>query len=160
MKEALNKPALVLAVDPGMSGATALVGYGDMMLRRDFKTHRQIAHAITDLIKQNNPQHFIVELVGARPGQGVCSMFSFGESTGVALGAIHAAAPDRLIERVAPLKWKNYYRKLLGVKKGCEVDSRQIATDLFPQFACYFTRKKDHNSADALLIALWKLNHL
>jgi hypothetical protein len=160
LKEALAKPALVLAVDPGLSGATALVGYGDMTLKRDFKSHRDIALAISELIKHNNPQHLVVELVGARPGQGVCSMFSFGESTGVALGAIHAAAPGRPIERVAPLKWKNWYRKLLGIRKGCEVDSRQIANDLFPQFACYFNRKKDHNSADAFLMALWKLNHL
>lgn len=149
-----------MAIDPGLSGAVALAGFGDFTLRRDFKSHRDIANAISSLIAISTPHHLVVELVGARPGQGVCSMFSFGESTGVALGALMAAAPSKTIERVAPLKWKNWYRKQLGIRKGCKVDSREIATKLFPHCACYFTRKKDHNSADAVLIALWKLNHL
>jgi hypothetical protein len=158
MRDALKKDALVLAVDPGLSGAAALVGRGDLTLRRDFKSHREIAHAIRDLLKKE-PHHLVVELVGARPGQGVCSMFSFGESTGVALGASYASTRLQ-VERVAPLKWKNWFRKALGLEKGQEVDSREIALRLFPEFACYFKRKKDHNSADAFLIALWKLGQI
>jgi crossover junction endodeoxyribonuclease RuvC len=159
MKKVLYKPALVLAVDPGLSGAVVVCGRGDMTIKRDFRSEQDITAAVTELIKLS-PDYLVMELAGARPGQGVCSTFSFGKAAGVALGALQAAAAGKPIETVAPLKWKGFYRKHFGIQKGCEVDSRVIASHLFPQFAAYFKRKKDHNSADAFLIALWKLSHL
>jgi crossover junction endodeoxyribonuclease RuvC len=156
----LKKPVLVLAIDPGLSGAVALAGRGALEVRRDFESYHQIATSVAGLLEDHEPEHILVELVGARPGQGVVSMFHFGEATGVGLGALHALRPCREIERVSPLKWKNFYRYAFQVPQGEEVDAREIALELLPQFQGLFKRKKDHNTADAVLLALWKLFHL
>lgn len=154
----LSTPKLVLAVDPGLSGAIALAGRGELRLARDFKTLEDIPRAVRKLIQFTVPDCLIIEQVGAMPGQGVCSMFSFGKSTGTALGSLWTALPLIPVEEVHPLRWQGYFRKLHGPPKGTPFDSRALATKLLPQYAALFTRKKDHNTADAVLIGLWKLS--
>lgn len=129
-----------------------------MELRRDFKTRPAIAQAIFDLA--TGVSHAVIELVHAMPGQGVCSMFSFGRAAGVADGALTLSLPGKEIEEVTPQKWQNFFRLRLGISKETPFDSRSIALQLFPSFAASFSRKKDHNSADALLMAVWKICQL
>lgn len=160
LKALLNKPARVLGIDPGLSGACAVVGQGGFTVRRDFKTLRDISRAVSYLIETYSPTHIVIEQVSSRPGQGVCSVWSFGKSTGVAIGSLYVAAPDQTVEESHPLRWQNYFRKQLGIKRPKEFDSRQIMLDHFPELQVYFKRKKDHASGDASLIALWKLAHL
>jgi hypothetical protein len=93
------------------------------------------------------------------PGQGVVSMFTFGKATGVAFGALFLAlAKTAPLLEVAPLKWQNFFRSELGVDKSVAFHSPSIATRLFPSFAQpYLLREKDHNTADAILLATWFL---
>lgn len=153
--QALGEPYSVLAIDPGISGAVARVGRGEITARRDFKELSDISAAIREL--GTGCASVIIELVSAMPGQGVVSMFSFGKSTGTAFGSVYTGWPALAIEEVHPIRWQNFYRKLFGPPKGIPFDSRALATRLLPEHEGLFKRKKDHNTADAILIGLWKL---
>lgn len=162
--QALNHPSRVLAIDPGMSGAVALVGAGRIHVSRDFKSLAQIVQAIAHLTQDRPAEHVIIEHVHAMPGQGVSSMFNFGKATGTAYGAslalMNASRSADLPEEVSPLKWQNWYRQQLNILRPAIFDSRAIVLQLLPNCAHLLKRKKDHNTADAILLALWKLNHL
>src|SRR5271170_518657 len=97
-----SSPAVVLAIDPGLSGAVCklrIAGSYDLDVRRDFKALPAIARAIQDL--SAGVTHAVIELVHAMPGQGVCSMFSFGRAAGVADGALALALPGLVVESVS-----------------------------------------------------------
>ncbi len=157
----------ILGIDPGLSGAAALytgepdnpTGGTIEAVRRDFKDLDDIADGIKALAA---PAHYaVIELVGARPGQGVCSMFSFGKSTGTAFGALRLAGFGKELKpvvEVAPLRWQNWVRKLVNWEG--DFDARSICSMLFPGFLDFFKRKKDHGTADAVLMATWKLANL
>lgn len=146
--------AVVLAIDPGLSGAVCRLTDGVPELRRDFKTLPDIARAIQAL--SAGVTHAVIELVHAMPGQGVCSMFSFGRAAGVADGALALSLPELAVESITPQKWQNFYRTRYGIEKGQAFNSREIALKLFPDKADLFRRVKDHNSADAALMAHYK----
>jgi crossover junction endodeoxyribonuclease RuvC len=152
--------SVILAVDPGLSGAVARFCPQEKRLTilRDFKSLPDIARAVKTLAI--GVDYAVIELVHAMPGQGVCSMFSFGRAAGVADGALVLSLPELVVESVSPQKWQNAFRKWYNIPKEVAFDSRAIATKFFPDFAHYFTRKKDHNSADAALIAVWKAAQL
>ncbi|MEI6194394.1 MAG: hypothetical protein WCS42_08690 [Verrucomicrobiota bacterium] len=155
MRKTLNSPRHALGIDPGLSGAVALVGRGRIEARRDFRSLAHITTAIQSLARAV-PDAYIIEQVGARPGQGVCSMFSFGKSTGVAFGSLYSL-PPLAVDEVHPMKWQNWVRRELGMAKKAPFDSREICRALFPEYAPLFKRKKDHNTADAVLLALYAL---
>lgn len=156
---------LILAVDPGRSGAVALFGRNTLEVRRDFKQEYDLVSAVSALAP--TATEAVIEFVSAMPGQGVTSMFSFGKWFGVARGALGAngftldgkTSPmntgRRYIE-VVPFRWQRYYRELFHMEREDEFDSRAICLKLLPQSAPFLKRKKDHNTADALLIALWR----
>lgn len=151
----------VIAIDPGLSGAVArLVDGVDLTVRGDFKRHKDIVESVRTLCEMTPfPDMAVIELVGARPGQGVCSMFSFGESTGVAYGAVVAFMPTEALERIerpAPLRWQNRIKRLLPADM--TYDPCVAASYLFPKHAGLFYGprggEKDGN-ADAALLALY-----
>jgi len=163
----------ILAIDPGRSGAVVLFGRNTLEVRRDFKEEYDIVRAVQELAP--TATEAVIEFVAAMPGQGVTSMFSFGKWFGVARGALGAAGfhlagkrKDRKIEgfdapdydrhyiEVVPFRWQRYYRDTLKIDREDEFDSRAICLKLLPQSAPFLQRKKDHNTADALLIALWR----
>ena len=150
---------IILAIDPGLSGAVCRytvnpLNKGNTLdVRRDFKTLPDIAYAVRAL--SEGVTHSVIELVHAMPGQGVCSMFSFGRAAGVADGALALCFPG-LVESVAPQKWQNWFRNVYEIGRDQAFDSRSLATKILPEHADLFKRKKDHNSADACLIAVWK----
>jgi hypothetical protein len=147
----LTGPA-ILGVDPGLSGAVARLGGGKLEIKRDFKSPADIAAAVRDLAPGTSQA--VIEDVHAMPGQGVCSMFSFGNSTGWAQSALFLCHQGETV-LVSPMKWQYYFRQLFGITKGTEFNSRELATMLFPSYSSLFARKKDHNSADAVLLASW-----
>jgi len=158
---------IVLATDPGLSGAVVLIGHDSLSVKRDFRSWEDIAEAITEMALQADVG--VVELVHSMPGQGVASMFSFGASAGVALGSyrsagfsIHDIRRKPLIE-VTPQRWQAYYWDLLGAPRGkgarANFDSPIVARVFRPDAAQYLKREKDHNTADAILIGLWKLEN-
>ena len=150
----IQAPVCVLAVDPGLSGAVCRLGGGHFDVRRDFKTLKDITIAIRDLA--GDVTQGVIEFVHSRPGQGVRSMFSFGLATGVAKSALWSwlQAP---VEEVAPQAWQGFFRGLLRVPRATEFDARAVAAKILPSSVPYLSRVKDHNSADAILMAAWKL---
>lgn len=167
--EARQGPVSVLAVDPGMSGAVVLVGRYRTAVRRDFKHPEDMTRAIEELAPLADAA--VIEMVASRPGQGVASMFSFGHATGVMLGALYLSGFSVFDERrkplveVIPQKWKSYFWGLIETEDGHEMDGDPLAIHPFdsvgfvkrfhPDGAQFLTRAKDHNTADAILMALW-----
>ena len=89
----------------------------------------------------------VIEQVSAMPGQGVTSMFNFGQSFGVLKGIFSAMQIP--MDFVSPVKWKKYFN-LINTQKD---SSRTKAIEFFPYISAKLSRKKDANKADAILIA-------
>jgi len=89
----------------------------------------------------------VVEHVTAMPGQGVTSMFNFGQSFGVIKGI--CAALKLPIYFVRPTKWKKHFN-LIKTNKDA---SRTKVIETYPNISSKLSRKKDSNKADAILIA-------
>jgi hypothetical protein len=149
----------IIAFDPGLSGAWAvyrrlghgegIIGVDDIPVIGENKQRRINAAELADIVREHTPYKFaIVEQVGARPGQGVSSMFRFGQSYGTLLGILGALAIP--VRHVTPSKWKG----ALGLNSEAEV-SRARAIETWPGMADKFSRKKDHNRAEACLLALY-----
>ena len=94
----------------------------------------------------------VIEQVSAMPGQGVTSMFNFGQSFGILKGV--CAAMQLPIYFVRPAKWKKYYDLINSQKDS----SRVKAIEMFPKFSPMLSRKKDSNKADEILIANYHIN--
>ena len=152
----------ILGVDPGLTGGIALLTglceltVADMPIietERAGRAKRSVnAPALAWLIREFAPSHAIVERVGAMPGQGVSSMFSFGRSLGVIEGVL--AALGIPVSYVAPRVWQS----ALSVRAGKD-GSRARACELLPAYAERFGRRRDDGRADAALLALWGLLH-
>lgn len=154
----------ILGVDPGASGALAILDTQTNALeildmpvvevKRGTRMVRQVsAPLLADILTNKDISHAIVEKVGAMPGQGVSSMFAFGRAAGVIEGVL--AGLRIAITLVTPQEWQKGMR-VVGGKDG----SRSRATQVFPNEAGLFARKKDDGRADAALIAAYgsKLN--
>jgi len=89
----------------------------------------------------------VVEHVTAMPGQGVTSMFNFGQSFGVIKGICGALKIP--IYFVRPAKWKKHFN-LIKTNKDA---SRTKVIEIYPKISSKLSRKKDSNKADAILIA-------
>ncbi|MFW6342496.1 MAG: hypothetical protein ACOC00_05700 [Halothiobacillaceae bacterium] len=146
----------VLAIDPGLSGAIALLdtesgaSVWDMPTIGRGKAGRRRVNAaeLCSLIAGCHADVGVIEQVGSRPGQGVSSTFAFGEAYGTARTAIIAAGLP--IEHVGPRQWKG----MLGLGR-CKEASRTRAVELFPELCQQLARKRDEGRAEALLIATW-----
>ncbi len=152
---------LIIAIDPGIAGAICFFENGEILDVIDMPTMaegkknkkqvngRQIFNEISLRIKnyKSNNVRVVVEHVAAMPGQGVTSMFNFGQSFGVIKGI--CAAMQLPIFFVRPLKWKKYFN-LINTQKDA---SRTKAIEIFPKISPILSKKKDGNKADAILIA-------
>ena len=149
----------IIGIDPGLSGAIAILEDGkikelfDMPVMPDGKKNkRQLNSALlVKLIKQNieslENTIMIVEQVNAMPGQGVTSMFNFGQTFGAIKGI--CAAIGLPIFFVRPAKWKKHFELINSSKDA----SRTKAIEMYPSISEQLSRKKDVNKSDALLIA-------
>ena len=158
----------IISIDPGISGAICFFENGsvvdviDMPSMADGKKNKkqvngsQIYNEINLKIKNIDKKKIIVviEQVSAMPGQGVTSMFNFGQSFGVIKGV--CAAMQLPIFFVRPAKWKKYYDLINSQKDS----SRVKAIEMFPRFSSMLSRKKDSNKADAILIANYHINNI
>jgi crossover junction endodeoxyribonuclease RuvC len=152
---------IIIGIDPGISGAISIVENKKIIEVHDTptmidgkKNKRQINGAqVTNIIKEilNGGKEVVVvvEHVNAMPGQGVTSMFNFGQSFGVIKGI--CAALSVPIYFVRPLKWKKHFN-LIKTNKDA---SRTKVIEVYPEIASKLHRKKDSNRADAILIALY-----
>ena len=109
----------------------------------------QIYNEIKKKINNNSGSDIrvIIEHVTAMPGQGVTSMFNFGQSFGILKGICSAMQLSMYFVR--PAKWKKYFNLINSEKDA----SRTRAIEIFPYFSSQLSRKKDSNKADAILIA-------
>ena len=152
---------IIIGIDPGISGAICFLKNGiildviDMPIMTDGKKNKkqvngsQIYNEIKSLINENGKDNLkvVVEQVSAMPGQGVTSMFNFGQSFGILKGI--CAAMQLPIYFVRPAKWKKYFN-LINAEKDA---SRTRAIEIFPYYSSNLSKKKDSNKADAILIA-------
>ena len=151
---------LIFGIDTGISGAISIfknnkfVEVLDMPTMIDGKKNKrqvngaQFAHIIKVYSNgYDGEMSVIVEQVNAMPGQGVTSMFNFGQSFGVIKGV--CSALNIPIYFVRPLKWKKYF-DLVKTNKDA---SRTKAIQIYPHISDKISRKKDSNKADAILIA-------
>ena len=88
------------------------------------------------------------------PGQGVTSMFNFGQSFGILKGI--CSAMHLPVYFVRPAKWKKYFNLINSEKDA----SRTRAIEIFPYFSMNLSKKKDANKADAMLIASYFYENL
>jgi len=152
---------IIIGIDPGISGAISIVEnkkilevYDTPTMIDGKKNKRQINSAqVTNIIKErmNNDKEVIVivEQVNAMPGQGVTSMFNFGQSFGVIKGI--CAALSLPIYFVRPSQWKKHFN-LIKTNKDA---SRTKVIEVYPEISSKLHRKKDSHRADAILIALY-----
>ena len=150
---------LIIGIDPGISGAICFFEEGqvkeiiDMPVMADGKKNkRQLNSArLVNIFKENSSNNeevaVVVEQVNAMPGQGVTSMFNFGQSFGVLKGI--CSAMQLSMHFVRPAKWKKYF-ELINTQKDA---SRTKAIEMFPKISSILAKKKDSNKADAILIA-------
>ncbi len=152
---------LIIGIDPGISGSICFLDNGkildviEMPIMTDGKKNKkqvngsQVYNEISKRIKQfeKNQIRVVIEHVSAMPGQGVTSMFNFGQSFGILKGICTAMQLPMYFVR--PAKWKKYFNLLNSEKDA----SRTRAIEIFPYFSSQLSRKKDSNKADAILIA-------
>ena len=150
---------IIIGIDPGVSGAISVlenkkvVEIFDMPTMIDGKKNKKQVNGaqVTNIIKNTLNLYkeivLVVEHVNAMPGQGVTSMFNFGQSFGVIKGV--CSALNVPIYFVRPTKWKKYFN-LIKTNKDA---SRTKVIQIYPEISSQISRKKDSNKADAILIA-------
>ena len=152
---------LIIGIDPGITGAICFFENGKIIdviempsMAEGKKNKRQvnsaqIVYEINKKIKNLKKENIkiIIEQVSAMPGQGVTSMFNFGQSFGVLKGI--CSALELPMYFVRPAKWKKYFNLINSSKDA----SRTKAIEVFPYFSSQLSKKKDSNKADAILIS-------
>ncbi|HBA3815036.1 TPA: hypothetical protein J5U00_000185 [Escherichia coli] len=143
-----------LGIDPGCSGALVLVtehgGYIDHLAMPTIKVgtkSRVNGAAVAAWVRQYGITHAYLEQVGAMPGQGTASMFTFGHAAGVAEGILQGLNIPYTL--VTPQAWKKS-AGLIGSDKDA---ARSRAIQLYPELRALDAKAKGQAIADALLIA-------
>jgi len=143
---------VILGIDPGLDGGLAILSGSHIELLETIPTEkktgfikRQVdAQKLSNILRVYPDVICYLEKVASRPGQGVGSVFSFGDTYGAIRGVLGALNIPTYY--VSPQKWK----KALEVSS--KEDSLKASKDLFPSVQF---KKKDHNIAEALLIAYY-----
>ena len=159
---------IIIGIDPGITGAISVLEnkqvievYDTPTMIDGKKNKRQVNGAeVTNIFKKVIKENLdksdgrnedevkvVVEHVNAMPGQGVTSMFNFGQSFGVIKGI--CAALKLPIYFVRPTKWKKHFNLIKTHKDA----SRTKVIEIFPHISSQISRKKDSNKADSILIA-------
>tara|TARA_B100001093_G_C26523377_1_gene882733 strand:+ start:114 stop:608 length:495 start_codon:yes stop_codon:yes gene_type:complete len=152
---------LIIGIDPGISGSICFFENGKILdviemptMTEGKKNKRQVngAQIYNEISKKinliKNPDvRVVIEQVSAMPGQGVTSMFNFGQSFGILKGICSAMQLPMFFVR--PAKWKKYFNLINSEKDA----SRTRVIEIFPYFSSQLSKKKDSNKADAILIA-------
>jgi hypothetical protein len=152
-----------VGVDPGMSGAIAVVSPLGELLNvfdmpvfavtkrvsgKDRKRNHINVHDLGHILAPYAFERVVIEHVGPQPSDGAMQAFQFGFGTGALHGV--AGAHSMQIETVTPQKWKKHF----GISAD-KNEARQLATRRWPQSAELFKRVKDAGRAEAALIALY-----
>ncbi len=149
----------IIGIDPGLSGAIAILENNKVLnifeipvMSEGKKNKRQLNSAqlvrlLKENISENEEVSIVVEQVNAMPGQGVTSMFNFGQTFGAIKGV--CAALSLPIYFVRPSKWKKHFELINSSKDA----SRTKVIEMYPHLSDQLSKKKDVNKSDAILIA-------
>ncbi len=149
----------IIGIDPGLNGAIAILedkkvlGIFDMPVMAEGKKNKrqlnsaQLVNILKENIQKNEEINIVVEQVNAMPGQGVTSMFNFGQTFGAIKGV--CAALGFPIHFVRPSKWKKHFELINSSKDS----SRTKVIEMYPSISHQLSKKKDVNKSDAILIA-------
>jgi hypothetical protein len=144
-----------LGIDTGLDGALCCVCAGEATFfdtptfkraKREYDTAR-----MATILKPYAGARCraVIEAVSGRPGQGTASARSIGLGFGVWIGMLAAySIPYQVVQ---PAVWKRKFG-LIGAEKKASI---AVALQRIPGAADSLKRAKDHNRADALLLALW-----
>ena len=141
---------LVIGIDPGLSGSICFLQDGKIIdvlemptMTEGKKNKRQVngSQVYNEISKridtvENQDIRVIIEQVSAMPGQGVTSMFNFGQSYGILKGI--CSAMQLSMHFVRPAKWKKYFNLINSEKDA----SRAKAIEIFPYFSSQLSKKK------------------
>ena len=152
---------LIIGIDPGLSGSICFFEDGKIVDVVEMpnmpegkknkkqvngaQTYNEIFQRIQNMEKKDIK--VVIEQVSAMPGQGVTSMFNFGQSFGILKGICSAMQLSMYFVR--PARWKKYFNLINSEKDA----SRTKAIEIFPYFSDKLTKKRDSNKADAILIS-------
>ena len=149
----------IFGIDPGIAGAIAILDEKKIVdvidlptMSEGKKNKRQLNSALlvsllNENISKDEEVAVVVEQVNAMPGQGVTSMFNFGQTFGAIKGI--CAALNLPIYFVRPSKWKKHFELINSSKDS----SRTKAIEMYPKLSNQLAKKKDVNKSDAILIA-------
>ena len=149
----------IIGIDPGLSGAIAVmhdkkvINLYDMPVMAEGKKNKrqlnssQLVNIIKENINEDEDTIVVVEQVNAMPGQGVTSMFNFGQTFGAIKGV--CAALKLPIFFVRPSKWKKHFELINSSKDA----SRTKVIEMYPTLSGQLAKKRDVNKSDAVLIA-------
>lgn len=160
---------IIVGIDPGITGAIGaydissgsgavwdiptLTLTGKSKVKR-IVDPRALADIFDAIVARDREVEFVMEAVNSMPGQGVATVFSLGDSYGCLRGVVGAMGYECF--RVAPQRWK-----LAMQLSSDKEDSLHHARELFPGLAQEeLSRKKDHNRAESLLLAVWRAQEL
>ena len=152
---------LVIGIDPGISGSICFFENGKIIdviemptMTEGKKNKKQVngSQVYNEIAKrvgiaEKKDIRVVIEHVSAMPGQGVTSMFNFGQSFGILKGICSAMQLPMYFVR--PTRWKKYFNLINSEKDA----SRTKAIEIFPYFSLNLSKKKDSNKADAILLA-------
>jgi crossover junction endodeoxyribonuclease RuvC len=152
---------MIIGIDPGVSGSICFFKDGQIIdviemptMNEGKKNKKQVngSQIYNEIFKRidrdvTTNTRVVIEHVTAMPGQGVTSMFNFGQSFGILKGICSAMQLPMYFVR--PAKWKKYFNLINSEKDA----SRTRAIEIFPNFSSQLSKKKDSNKADAILIA-------
>ena len=150
---------IIIGIDPGVSGAICILTDGkiteiyEMPTMIDGKKNKkqvngaEVTNIINKELVNEKDINVVIEHVSAMPGQGVTSMFNFGQSFGVLKGI--CAALKLPVHFIRPVKWKKHFN-LINTEKDA---SRTKVIEVFPYISSKISKKKDANKADPILIA-------
>ena len=149
----------IIGIDPGLSGAIAVLedikvlSLFEMPIMAEGKKNKrqlnssQLVNIIKENINEDEDTIVVVEQVNAMPGQGVTSMFNFGQTFGAIKGV--CAALKLPIFFVRPSKWKKHFELINSSKDA----SRTKVIEMYPTLSDQLAKKRDVNKSDAVLIA-------
>ena len=140
---------LIIGIDPGISGSICFFKDGRILeviempvMTEGKKNKKQVngAQIYNEFLKKinnkDNDVRVVIEQVSAMPGQGVTSMFNFGQSYGILKGICSAMQLPMFFVR--PTKWKKYFNLINSQKDA----SRTKAIEIFPYFSTQLSKKK------------------
>lgn len=147
---------IYIGVDPGKNGGIAKINTDTGFVKTvTFSEESLISELEGYFMFDKSPLRCVLEKVNAMPGQGVVSMFNFGQNYGFIQGVLKAYRIP--YELVTPQKWKKEFSCTSDKNTSIEVCKR-----LFPKVNLKATDrcKKDHDGmAEALLLAEYGRRH-